>query len=701
MRRFLIALLLLLLPDCQLTASEPEGTLKTAAEVRTLPREKAHEGLPVSLSGVVTFTVLHGRGDGPNPVEGFILQDQTAGVYVAWPDAPSQKLTRIKEGDVLRVQGTTHPGGFAPSIRLESLFVEGSASIPKGPLIAPHELWSGRYDCQPVTLEGVVQRIEINSFDVAQIEIATESGLFPVFVNRARSLEGTEIVDAKLRISGICFSSYNSRGELNGIQIRAATPSSIQILEPGNPEPFSAPEAHALALMPFRQEPPNLHRQRITGTVTMSRPGKFFYLQTPLRNFRIETHQEAPLTPGDRVEASGFVAKSPSFAVLREAVFRKLAKDPPPAPQPVEPEALLGWPRSGTALRLEDYDGQLIRIEGRLLKIEPEESNGRRVYFEADRTVRFAILPPETPAGKIAHLQSGSDIALTGICVQHLDTPWLRINRTKSVGFHLLLRGPDDIVIKNAPPWWTKERLAWALGSAAFILAALGVWIFSLRRLVAAQTRLLSETIANESRLEERQRIGRELHDTLLQELTGITRLIGNAKRHLDDPKKATETLSMAERMAHRCNAESRSSVQDLMSISLENGGLPMAIDELVRPLASIADADFQTFIPQDLGRHDARIETAILRIAHEAVANALKHSKASHVVLSLEKLPDFLRLTVSDNGSGFERPKNSSASAHFGLLGMEERAIRAGGRLEIESASGTGTKVVASFPLP
>jgi signal transduction histidine kinase len=568
-------------------------------------------------------------------------------------------------------------------------------------LLPLSELLSGRHDCQSVSVEGVAQRFRTNGFGVAQMELATESGVFPVFVNGGESLSSAGVLDSKLRIRGVCFTNFNSRGELMGIQIRAGSPADVQVLQPGHADPFEAPEVAPLALQPYRWEGPSLHRQRLVGTVTLARPGQFFYVQAAYRNFRVETRQGDALVPGDRVEASGFVSKTPHFAVLREAVFRKTGVAEPPVPNPVRPVDLLGWPTLGTALRLEDHDGELIQMRGKLLKIEPEEDTERRVYFEADGMVRVAVLPPGNAAEALAGWVPGSEVQMSGICVQRLGTRDLETHRTKSVGFELLLRGAGDVVILKTPPWWTKERLGWALGGASLILAALGGWNFTLRRRVLAQTRLITEKVANESRLEERQRIGRELHDTLLQELAGITLLLESTKRHLHEPSKAMETLHMAERMAHRCRVESRSSVQDLMSISLENGGLPLAIAELVRPLAEAGGIPLRVQFPPDLGRLGARIETALLRIAHEAVANAVKHSKASGIELSLGRVPEGWVLSVHDDGCGFEYNRRGAApSGHFGLLGMDGHAVRMGGRLEICSSAGMGTTVVARLPL-
>jgi len=200
--------------------------------------------------------------------------------------------------------------------------------------------------------------------------------------------------------------------------------------------------------------------------------------------------------------------------------------------------------------------------------------------------------------------------------------------------------------------------------------------------------------------LEERQRIGRELHDTLQQELTGIGMLIGTTKRHLDEPEKAIQSLDMAERMVHRCSEESRSSILDLQSVTLETRGLTAAIEELVRPLAEIQGAVFQQKVTGTARPLPTRLETALLRLAHEAAANAGRHSGAAQVDLTLNYGPDQLTMTVRDDGCGFDPTlKRSVNDRHFGLLGMDERVLKLRGTLDIESAPGTGTTIRITLP--
>jgi signal transduction histidine kinase len=95
-------------------------------------------------------------------------------------------------------------------------------------------------------------------------------------------------------------------------------------------------------------------------------------------------------------------------------------------------------------------------------------------------------------------------------------------------------------------------------------------------------------------------------------------------------------------------------------------------------------------------------LENEVLRIAQEALANAVRHSGATHVSVGLRYHPNQLTLTVSDNGSGFHATDTTlPAKGHFGLQGMRERANQIGGRLNVESSPDSGTAVTLNVPLP
>jgi signal transduction histidine kinase len=267
-------------------------------------------------------------------------------------------------------------------------------------------------------------------------------------------------------------------------------------------------------------------------------------------------------------------------------------------------------------------------------------------------------------------------------------------------GFRLHLAKLDDLMIVRRPSWWTTQRLLAALAVAAGlgIMAVSLIWV--LRRQVVAQTKIIGAQIEREATLQERQRIARELHDSIEQEMTGVAIQVGHARRQLgNNPQNAGAALILAEEMIRHCREEARSSIRDLRSVALEQGGLERAIQDLLSPSAIEAGIKFKLNTRGAVGRLDARLENDLLRVAQEAAANAIHHASPSQIGITLDYAPDAVMLVIQDDGCGFDASATPQRG-HFGLLGMQERANQQHGLLTIESRPGKGTKVSLRIPL-
>jgi signal transduction histidine kinase len=202
--------------------------------------------------------------------------------------------------------------------------------------------------------------------------------------------------------------------------------------------------------------------------------------------------------------------------------------------------------------------------------------------------------------------------------------------------------------------------------------------------------------------LEERNRIAREIHDTLAQGLAGIVVQLGATERALQAaPTEVPEHLDLAQRMAREALAEARRSVWNLRAAALERGDLADAL----RGVAARQSRDGLTATFAQVGAPRALppdVESALLRVGQEALANAVKHARASQVELTLAYAPGIVRLTVQDDGDGFAPGALAYAPADaaggFGLLGMRERLAALGGSLTATSAG--GAVVTATVPL-
>jgi signal transduction histidine kinase len=671
--------------------------LTNCAAVKALPRETAAQKLPVRITGVVSYheSLRYSSNSA------FVLDDGVEGIYCTLRPELNSQLADLQVGEKIEIAGVSGLG-FASIVEVSSVKRLGPGTLPPS---SPSKLWklqNGRYDCAQISLEGVVRRMHKDGLGSYRLELAEETGTFSAFVPAREGELPDSLLDTRLRLEGTCFTLFNPRGECTGINIRLTSPKNLSVVQHGPEDPFAAPLASSLALNRFRFGPALLHRRRLVGTVTLHRKGQFFYLMSNQRTFRVNTRQEDQLHVGDVVEASGFVERTPHFAILTEAVFRINGHAKVPPPEKVSLEELFKGPPPGTyALHGEDYDGTLITIQAAFLKADRDAQGWHQLYLSHEGIVRHAILGPDVSESEIAALVPGCILDLTGVCELRLTQGWPVLDMPKPSSFVLHLQNMQAVKILSTPSWWTAARLAWALGGTAVLSLAIFLWNISLRQTVKKQTAAIAESIAHESRLQERQRIGRDLHDTLHQELTGIGMLIGSTRDSITDPPKAIATLQMAERMVQRASVESRGTIQDLMSVILAEQGLRTALEESVKPLAQLGSADFHLHMPSDMPRLGPRIETTLLRIAHEAAANAGRHSHAREVHLSLQVSSSDVIMELRDDGCGFDPGiMRGGDQRHFGLLSMEQRARKLNGRLEITSSPGIGTTVRVTLPL-
>ena len=214
---------------------------------------------------------------------------------------------------------------------------------------------------------------------------------------------------------------------------------------------------------------------------------------------------------------------------------------------------------------------------------------------------------------------------------------------------------------------------------------------------------------------DERQRMAREIHDTLAQGLTGIITQLEAAQQTASETERERR-IGNAKRLARDSLAEARRSVQALRPQALEDSKLPDALaDEVTRWTAtSGVPAEVRTTgNPQAL---HPEVEVTLLRVAQEALANVAKHAAAAHAWVTLSYMEDVVTLDVRDDGTGFAKPGESlgetpgvspgkstadggGAGGGFGLIAMRQRVNRLAGQLEIESEPGAGTAVSASLP--
>jgi PAS domain S-box-containing protein len=198
--------------------------------------------------------------------------------------------------------------------------------------------------------------------------------------------------------------------------------------------------------------------------------------------------------------------------------------------------------------------------------------------------------------------------------------------------------------------------------------------------------------------LEERQRLARDLHDSVSQAVYGIALGARSAKELLStDPSQLQEPLEYVLRLSEAALAEMRALIFELRPEALEREGLTGALKHHTAVLrARYGIAVEESFTGEPVTSWESK--QALYRIAQEALHNAGRHARATEVRIVLTQVDSQVRLEVHDNGVGFD--SGTTFPGHFGLNTMRERATDLGGRLDIESLPGSGTTVRAMIPV-
>ena len=650
-------------------AAPAAPTLTSARAVRGLTRSEAARGLPVRLEATVTF-------NDPD-LRLLVVEDATAGICVeAW-----RHIHPVKAGDRVVVLGRSSPGAFVPIVDFPRVTVVGYGPMPPPRRISPIQLVSGQFDGQWLEIEGIARAVSLRS-GIASILMAAGGVRFPVEVPGVTDDRLAErLVNARVRVRGVCRSVLTLKGQLADIVLDSPNLDSIAILTPPPTEPFALPVRPINTLLQFVPGESWEHRVRVQGVTSYSRTGEL-YVRDETGGVRVLSGSSPRPEVGERVDAIGFATRGEYSPFLQDAVTRRLGTGVDPLPTPIVPEQAL----SG------QFDSELVRIEARLLDSvrRPEESI---LSLQAGPYLFTALLPASEPWPE--GLRAGSRLALTGICAV------TKSGQTVPQAFRLLLRSASDIAVREPAPWWTSQRAA---GVVVVMLALVGLtltWVATLRRRVSAQGRIIWSRVKSETELQERQRMARELHDTLEQNLTGISLSLEAANLTLASaPQMAEQHLTRALGQVDASIEEVHRAVWALREASLDGRGLGDALDNVGQQLASCSARaiEVSTSVAGQPRPFAVVVENNLLRIGQEALTNAVKHGKATHIGIELRYEPQLFCLRVVDDGCGFDTTAAASPG-RFGLVGMRERAREIGARLEVRAVVNRGTEVRVALP--
>jgi signal transduction histidine kinase len=652
--------------------AEPATVITNARQLRLLDPRTAAEKVPVRLRAVVTAL------DWSRTV---FVQDETGGTFFAFRNVGAG----LESGDRIEITGTTYPGLFVPGINASNVTVLGRAELPPAVPATFDDLLSGRLHYQRVEVVGIVRAVELGESNDTAIALALGPRKLEVRLRPREELALPPLVDARVRVTGLAAGYINDKRQLVAPQVFINRLTDLRVEQPAPADPFASPELPLTRLLNFDPAGGSPHRVRVRGVVTHQRPGESLFLRDAGRGLFVQTRQADAVRPGDVVEVAGFPAMGTFSALLEDAEFRTVGAEAEPLPVGTTVrEALRGT-----------NDADLVTLEAQLLEVlqTPGESV---LVLRADDTAFNARLARAPLA-----LRNGSRLSLTGVCRVEAATgsPGFRASpRT----IELLLRSPADITVLAAPSGWTAERLAVLAGVLLVLVMAAAAWVAALRRRVAAQTEVIRQKVEREAALEERQRVAREIHDTMAQSFSGLGFQLSALAAHLPPEAGAARAqLDAARQMVRHGQEEFRRSLRNLRASELERGTLADALRETGAQLTAGSGVEFRFWEAGQPCPLPEAVSNNLLRIGQECMTNAIRHARATRVEAELRHDPGAIRLRIADNGTGFD-PKSLGAlgDGHFGWRGIRERAEQIGARVELDSAVGHGTVVTVTTPL-
>lgn len=250
----------------------------------------------------------------------------------------------------------------------------------------------------------------------------------------------------------------------------------------------------------------------------------------------------------------------------------------------------------------------------------------------------------------------------------------------------------DTVMALVVPPPFYRTLPFYAVGAVA---TSLLLWAYWWTRMRAVRRRF---TVV----LDERARLSREIHDTLLQDLGAIgLRLDGLTAQVTRSDRDAGELMRALHTQVGRCIREARHSIWELRSPRRDTRDLVAGLRGLAADAGTSHGTPVEVTVIGTPWQCAQEVEEQLLRIGQEALNNAGRHGRAAHIGVTIEYDADTLAVSVTDDGVGFAHTEAQPSDGHWGLLNMRERAGSIGGRLDTTSRPGHGTTVAVTVPRP
>lgn len=668
-------------------------------------------GIPVILAAITSLSGLRAavdepyREDIPFEVEGLVISANTnvARTLAYWLDDSHNRVSVVCTNRQIATEGSfVLASGHVGRERngWTRAYVNAFRTIGRKPLPTPDEIGSdalsnpafhGRRVCLTARVIDLVK----DEIDPRYENLILRDAHGTFSVGLFRQARPTDIVGALVRVVGISVHTGGKRKFFTP-RISISRRENLTILEPAPEDPFDVPTVDDLGYTSAKTVT-EMGCRKAEGRVLAVWGHEHILLRTDAGHIvRADLSRATTDRPacGTRVVAVGFPTTDLFNVNLTRAMMRPCpgASAPPDTPRRVSAAELLAGEYGAHQLQPQ-FHGQLVTLRGRLTDIP--SVHGDTVAFELHEGPYKIDVNGEACPDAVRALKPGSVLDVTGVCV--LNTlNWQSGNISPRIdGMTIVLRETDDLRIVAHPPWWTVGKLACVVATLLAVIVFIFVWNRILQRLIRRRGKELARMelakAVADLRISERTRLAVDIHDSLSQTLTGVSFQIDAAAQTVGaDDAAARGFLTIAKRTLTSCREELRRCLWDLRNNAIGEPDLSTAIRHVLEPHAGSVATD----VAVDIARASLTDSTAhdLLCIVRELTVNAIRHGHATHIRISGEKRGARIRLSVADNGAGFDpahRP--GAAEGHFGLQGIRERLNRLGGSLTLQTSPGNG----------
>ena len=621
---------------------------------------------------------------------------------------PTPSSRKLSAGDMINISGELvrcADGRLMADCRPPRFIASGPG--PASMEVSPETLLSGRCYGRFVRMSGTIIDAFQDEIDPTFVILILDCGGEKIYVTAKKTLAeplgaAAGLIGREMSVAGVCARLYRGGMQFIGYCVRPYRKADMRLLTP-QPDPFSVPELGDLSKMPPTGISA-LGRRQITGLVIAVYGKGDIMVKVPDGRVILANLVDADAPSyGDTVQVAGFPESNLFHVNLVRAIWRMA----PPCeveedfPVPVTVRALV-TDKNGQTKFDHLMHGHPVHLRGRVLSLPGAGGDDTRFYLQDENF----MLPVEAGACKAAlkDISVGCEVEVSGICAIESES-WRPNSMFPHIkGMMVVMRTPEDIRVLAYPPWWTAGRLMAVIGALLGMLAGIFAWNRALNRRAERRGRELADEkvahVASELKVEERTRLAVELHDSLAQNLSGVSLEIDTAAKLADtDATAMHEHLNRAARSLKSCRDELRNCLWDLRNRALEEGSMDEAIRQTLAPHLSGVEIALRFNVPRELLSDNTA--HAILRIIRELALNAVHHGPATKLWIAGSAESAKLCFSVRDNGGGFNPASAPGfAEGHYGLVGISERVEAFEGEFTIESAPGKGCKATVSIYL-